>query len=144
MPRKPSVGKSLAEVNPALAKEWHPNKNGDLTPFDFSQGAKIKVWWQCSKNDEHVWEAKINSRSTSKKSGCPFCNGRKVNSSNSLKAHYPHLVSEWHPTKNGDKTPDQFTVSSGHKIWWQCSRNEQHEWESQIKKRSKNGVFYIY
>ncbi len=47
MPRKPPVGKSLAEVNPALAKEWHPTKNGDLTPFDFAAKSNKKVWWKC-------------------------------------------------------------------------------------------------
>ena len=30
MARKPPKGKSLAEVNPELAKQWHPTKNGDL------------------------------------------------------------------------------------------------------------------
>ena len=32
MARKPPKGKSLAEVNPELAKQWHPIKNGDKTP----------------------------------------------------------------------------------------------------------------
>ena len=32
MARKPPKGKSLAEVNPELAKQWHSSKNGDLTP----------------------------------------------------------------------------------------------------------------
>jgi len=34
MPRKPPKGKSLAELNPKLAKQWHLTKNEDLTPFD--------------------------------------------------------------------------------------------------------------
>lgn len=34
MSRKPPKGKSLAEVNPDLAKEWHTLKNGELTPFN--------------------------------------------------------------------------------------------------------------
>jgi hypothetical protein len=25
---------NLAVINPTLAKEWHPTKNGELTPFD--------------------------------------------------------------------------------------------------------------
>ena len=32
MGKKPPKGKSLAEVNPELAKQWHPIKNGDKTP----------------------------------------------------------------------------------------------------------------
>jgi hypothetical protein len=30
----------------------------------------------------------------------------------------PHLVKEWHPTKNGDLTPDDFTHGSNKKVWW--------------------------
>jgi hypothetical protein len=42
MSRKPPKGKSLAEVNPQLAKEWHPTKNGDLTALDGSLVFQIK------------------------------------------------------------------------------------------------------
>ena len=43
MARKPPKGKSLAEVNPELAKQWHPTENGDLTPSDVSTGSGAKV-----------------------------------------------------------------------------------------------------
>ena len=42
MARKPPKGKSLAEVNPQLAKDWHPTKNGDLTALDGSLVFQIK------------------------------------------------------------------------------------------------------
>ena len=38
--RKPPKGKSLAEVNPGLAEQWHPTLNGGLTPFDFTTNSK--------------------------------------------------------------------------------------------------------
>ena len=31
---------------------------------------------------------------------------------------YPHLVKEWHPTKNGDLTPKDVTYGSNKKVWW--------------------------
>ena len=34
--KKPETGRSLAEKNPTAAKQWHPTKNGDLTPHDQS------------------------------------------------------------------------------------------------------------
>lgn len=37
---------SLAEVNPKLAKAWHPNKNGDLLPTDVACKTHKKIWWQ--------------------------------------------------------------------------------------------------
>ena len=75
MPRKPPPGKSLAEVNPELAKDWHPTKNGELTPNDFSSGSDKKTWWICVKNKNHIWEARIYNRAL-KKTGCPYCNGK--------------------------------------------------------------------
>ncbi len=39
-PKKPNPGKSLAEINPELAKQWHPTKNGFLKR---SVGAVIVV-----------------------------------------------------------------------------------------------------
>ena len=66
MARKPPKGKSLAEVNPELAKQWHPSKNGDLTPYDVSSDSRIKIWWKCNKkfnkNDDHIWKASILDR----------------------------------------------------------------------------------
>ena len=38
---------SLADRNPELAKEWHPIKNGDLTPAQVTPGSGKKVWWIC-------------------------------------------------------------------------------------------------
>ena len=59
MPRKPPKGKSLAEVNPELAKQWHPTKNDDLTPFNVTTGSKKKVWWKYDKAHDHEWEATV-------------------------------------------------------------------------------------
>ena len=61
MARKPPKGKSLAEVNPELAKQWHPTKNDDLTPFDVMPGSRDEVWWRCS-NKDHEWIAPVSRR----------------------------------------------------------------------------------
>jgi len=63
--------RSLGTLNPQLAREWHPTKNGDITSYDVSLHSGKKVWWICSKG--HEWEAVINSRSKSSKSSCPVC-----------------------------------------------------------------------
>ncbi|QWG47773.1 hypothetical protein EXW31_10490 [Bacillus mycoides] len=36
---------SLLKHNPDLAKEWHPIKNGELTPDNISPASDVKVWW---------------------------------------------------------------------------------------------------
>jgi len=61
----------LQTVNPDLARQWHPTKNGKLTPKIFGAGAHKKVWWKCPKGDDHEWPATIVNRNRGK--GCPFC-----------------------------------------------------------------------
>ncbi len=59
----------LATTNPRLAKEWHPTKNGDLTPFDITEGSLKKVWWICDRG--HEWQASLSNRSRNR--NCALC-----------------------------------------------------------------------
>jgi DNA-directed RNA polymerase subunit RPC12/RpoP len=121
----------LNTINPALAIEWHPTKNGSLLPRDVTPHSHRKVWWLCSRR--HEWEATIASRSSG--SGCPYCSGKAVNNENCLNATNPELAREWHPIKNGSLTPSDVTSHSGKRVWWLCSRR--HEWEATIDHRSR-------
>ena len=38
----------------------------------------------------------------------------------SLYFNYPHLIKEWHPTKNGILQPSMLTKGSPQKVWWIC------------------------
>ena len=126
-----SIKDSLAVKNPTLSKQWHPTKNGNLTPNDVTTGSSKKVWWRCEKG--HEWEAKIANR-TYLGRGCPFCSGRYSCDDNSLQVLNPELSKQWHPTKNGNLTPDDVTTGSNKKVWWQCEKG--HEWEAAIKNRA--------
>ena len=75
---------NFEKINPKLAKEWHPTKNGDLTPEDVLPGSHKKRWWKCKKG--HEWQAYVFSRN--KGSGCRQCNRPKK-----LSAPNPH----WQP-----------------------------------------------
>ena len=59
---------SLFFVNPKLSKQWHPIKNGTLTPKDVMNFSNKKVWWMCEKG--HEWAESIANRQTR---NCPFC-----------------------------------------------------------------------
>ena len=37
----------LASTSPELAAEWHPTKNGGLTPEMVTYGSEKNVWWKC-------------------------------------------------------------------------------------------------
>lgn len=123
----------LATFYPDLVKEWHPTKNGTLTPFDVTVTSGKKVWWQCDVG--HEWEAIVSNR-TKQKSSCPFCKGKKaIKGKNDLKTVNPKLAAEWHPTKNGALTPSDMMRSSKRKIWWICSNG--HEWQATLDSRDK-------
>ena len=133
-PRKPKKGKSLAILDPELAKQWHPTKNGELTPGDVTPGSNKKVWWKCDKADDHEWDTRIADRA--KGDGCSCCSGKKVVPSNCLATLNPKLAREWHPTKNGDFTPNDITPGSNKIVWWKCDKADDHEWTASIVNRS--------
>jgi len=134
MTRKPPKGKSLAELNPELSKQWHPTKNGSLTPFDVSQGTHKKVWWKCKKGEDHEWQSAVSSRSNGR--GCPVCRGLKIVLFNCLATLNSELAKEWHPTKNKKLTPFDVSEFSHKKVWWKCDKGDDHEWEASIGDRS--------
>ena len=116
----------LSQSHPGLALEFHPTKNGDLTPADITRGTNKKIWWLC-KDCQHEWLTTGNKRTQGR--GCPACAGKAVHidGRNSLFSISPDISSEWHPEKNGDLTPSDVTCGTGKKIWWLC-KECQHEW----------------
>ena len=97
--------------------------NGYLMPYQVTPGSGKKVWWRCSRG--HEWEASPNNRTKGR--GCPYCAGKKASKECNLAVKHPELTKEWHPTRNGDLTPDQVTPSSGKKVWWRCSQGHECE-----------------
>ena len=68
-------GNSLSERYSFLAKEWHPDKNGTLTPDMIKPHSKIKAWWICPNcNNEYI--ASVSHRVNG--TGCPKCGVLKV------------------------------------------------------------------
>ena len=62
---------NLLVLNPDLAAQWHPIKNGALKPGAVTVSSGKKVWWQCPKIDDHEWDARIAKRTAG--TGCPYC-----------------------------------------------------------------------
>lgn len=124
---------SLLKLYPQIASEWHPTKNGKKLPSDFTAFSKKKVWWKCPKGDDHEWQSTIGNR-TYNGQGCPCCVGKKICADNSVELQHPHLISEWHPSKNGKAQLSNYTTKSNKSFWWMCSRK--HEWKAPISSRS--------
>ncbi|MBR3326217.1 MAG: zinc-ribbon domain-containing protein, partial [Atopobiaceae bacterium] len=121
----------LATTNPALAAEWHPTKNGDVTPSDVIAGAHRKFWWICERG--HEWEASLSGRNAGH--GCPYCASIWVLPGfNDLATANPDIAKEWHPTRNADITPSTIAPKSNKKMWWIC--NLGHEWQASVADRT--------
>lgn len=132
-----SVTNSLASRFPELAAEWHPTKNGELTPADVAYGSGRKVWWKCPNGDDHEFIASPNTRTSYR--GCPYCAGKRISETNSLESAFPEIAAEWHPIKNGDLTPAKIVAGSQTKVWWKCPKGEDHEWEATVSSRTRSG-----
>lgn len=51
---------------------------------------------------------------------------------------YPHLVAEWHPTRNGRLRPDEISYGSARRVWWKCAKGPDHEWRASPNARTSN------
>lgn len=124
---------SFAARFPQFAVEWHPTKNGKLTPYMFSGNSNVKVWWKCKLG--HEWRIQFNVRSRG--NGCPYCSGQKVlKGFNDLETRYPDIAAQWDYEENGNLLPSMFTHGSGKEVHWIC--NEGHKWSAKINNRTKN------
>ena len=50
----------LAAIEPVVASQWHPTRNGSLTPQQVTPGSSRRVWWLCENG--HAWRAVVSSR----------------------------------------------------------------------------------
>ena len=131
--RRAKTRKTLADVYPELAAEFHPTKNKGLTASDFTCGSGQKAWWICDKG--HEYETSIFTRTRGSK--CPICAGKKVLAGfNDLATTHPQLIFEWRSQQDDDITPQSVSHATRKKAWWICSTCG-HEWKANIADRAK-------
>lgn len=122
----------LASQYPKLAAQWNRKKNGKLRPEMVTPKSNRHVWWRCEKR--HSFCSVIAHR-VKAQSGCPYCAGRKVLAGfNDLATREPVVASQWHPTLNGELTPEQVTPGSSRRVWWQCENG--HAWRAVVSCRT--------
>ena len=139
---KLSRSRTLAESSPDLVADWHPSKNGDLTPQTVSYASKLKIWWQCSIG--HEWQATPSARQRG--TGCPKCyeqrRGEIIRASRlkqsgcSFAQAYPLLLAEWDFERN-TLDPTRLPPKSGVRASWVCKLG--HRWETTVTNRTHNG-----
>lgn len=133
---------SLLKEAPEIAKEFDEEKNG-VSADQIAVASNRKVWWTCSVCG-HGWQAKVNNRTSSLKTGCPQCakdlnkqgNRKKANQlaqKGSLQDNHPELCREWDHDKNIIK-PTELTSGSVERVWWRCERG--HSYQAQVYRRA--------
>lgn len=138
--RVPTPAQNLQVEHPAVAAEWHPERNGELTPATVVSGSGRRAWWVCCRCS-HEWQVSIAQRTTPgayrspRSNGCPRCSGRVATRDRNFAVLHPQAAAEWHPTRN-DRTADQCPPSSTYMAWWLCSACG-HEWQATLYNRAK-------
>lgn len=143
--------KTLASHNPELIQEWHPNLNGDKTPYNTSYGSSYKAWWILHYKDIRTgkefcfeWQAAVYHRSKGEK--CPYLSGKKIYAGfNDFATICPELSVQFHPVKNNGLTANDIFAFSNKKYWWLYSYDDidtgEHfdfEWEATPASRIAN------
>ena len=102
----------------------------DLFDYDFSQG----FFRPTSENNpayESIFGPRVNTDVNSRRDQNAIYENYLVNlEHNSFGELYPEAAKMWHPTKNGELTPNMFSPHSNVRVWWQGECG--HEWENPI------------
>ncbi len=106
------------------------NKNFELTNKNKYVNNSAKLSFYCYRCKE-VFYAGWNQILSG--SGCGICAGSQIGRYNNLKYARPDLAKEW--SSKNTVSPENFTASSGVKIWWKCSVCS-YEWKTRIADRN--------
>ena len=131
---KPPKNKSLAFLNPEVAKQWDYEKNEGITPQEVFAKSGKKYHWTCDKGEDHQWEATADSRWRNR--GCPYCSNQRLSKSQSLANLFPELLEEWNYQENS-KLPTEVSKGSNYKAHWQCKENSKHRWQTFVCNRTR-------
>jgi hypothetical protein len=126
---------NLVETHPKLALEWHPTKNGDDKPENYSKGSHKKVWWllPCGHETEQTILNRYNGI------GCPYCSKRGrtrlLKGFNDLQTKFPEIAKEF--SYKNLKTSSDYLAYANRKVLWVCSTC-QYEWNTTICERTSH------
>jgi hypothetical protein len=121
----------VASLYPSLLNEWDTTIPNNIPLNLVTVGSNKVIHWICSEGHryEQQMAAKIRGR------GCAVCAGKKILTGfNDMATTHPEVSTEWHPTKNGELSPDAVRAGSHQKVWWlgKCG----HEWKAALYHRT--------
>ena len=111
-------------THPDLAAQWSDLLNAG-GPGVLTTGSHVKAWWRCPTDPRHLWRSMISNR-VNGRTGCPYCAHTRPTPTTSLAGVAPHLLGDWHPTRNSALSPTDVLHHTGTPVWSQCP--DGHEW----------------
>lgn len=121
----------LAEVLPEIASQWHPERNGKLTPQTVVWDSKRLVWWK-SECCGYEWQATVRDRDKYERLRCPKC--RTI--LGSLAWQDPGLAAEWSPANPVSAWHIRPNAKTLYTPQWICATDPSHVWFSPLPSRS--------
>lgn len=138
---------SLAARYPEIAEQWHPTKNGEITPDMINYSNPNLFWWYYpydvpedypiehlrGKHFDFEWQAKPSNRIHEQ--GCPFLVGHGIIwvGFNDLETTHPDIAKTWDYSKNKNLTPKDVTFFSKREVFWKCENG--HTWKTTVSGR---------
>lgn len=128
----------LSVKSPEVAVDFHPTKNGNLSPDKIGYTSRMSVWWKCHKCG-YEWYTPVKYRTKRKGRengrGCPVCWGRVVSDMNRLSIVSPEVSKDLLPELNDGIVADDLTYSSNKCILWKCHKCA-YQWKAYVNNRT--------
>lgn len=121
----------LADVLPEIASQWHPDRNGKLTPQAVVWDSKRKIWWK-SECCGFEWAESPRDRDKYERLRCPQC--RSI--LGSLAWQDPGLAAEWSPANPVSAWHLRPSAKTLYTPEWICATNPTHVWSAPLPSRS--------
>lgn len=109
-------------------------KSFRLISTEFTGYEDILEWKCLNENCGEIFYSPIDR--IKRGAGCQYCLGRIVGRKNSLEYKFPNVANEWNYELNKDKHPSDISAISGERVWWKCSKNPEHIWQTRIADRT--------
>ncbi len=125
------VDPELFGMNPEIAAQWHPTKNGNTQLLSVSPGSRKLRWWR-NPDCGHEWQETPTRREQGQRLRCPEC--RTI--LDSLAYHFPELAAEWSPANPLTAWQVRPTGQTSFTPAWICSANLDHVWQATLSSRA--------
>lgn len=126
-----SLAASASAINPEIASQWHPTKNGKLRLEALSpRSVRLCHWIEVSCG--HEWEDTPRGRESNPRLRCPKCDTIL----DSLAYHFPELAAEWSTENPLSAWQVRPTAQTAFEPLWVCSTNPEHIWPASLGSRS--------